>query len=419
MESSTTTAPHRDFTLLWSASAVSDLGSQVSVFAFPLLSYALTGSALWAAVIEAAYLIGLCGMLLPAGVLADRVDRRLILRSAAAVGALLYGSLVAAALLAEVSLPHLLTVALLTGIASGLTSPAELSAIRTVVSADHLPTALSQNQARQHVAHLLGGPLGGVLYGLTRWLPFAFDALTFAASWLALGRLRTDLSASSQRARRGVRRDIAEGIRFVLSWPYFRAQLLWSALVNLLVNALFFVAVLRLVQDGTDPTAIGLVSTAAGVAGIVGAVLAPWVIARIPTGMLVVAVAWSFVPGVVPMALWNNPVAVGAALATVMLLNPAANAGGAAYRIAHTPPDLQGRAQSANQFLSQSIVWLAPLTGGLLLERLGGRAALAVLGGLIALVALIPTLSRSIRAVPRPAVWRDQLAHRPTLTPVS
>jgi MFS family permease len=403
---------NRDFTILWTGQTISDLGSQVSLFAFPLVTYALTGSALWAAVVEAAFLIGLCGALLPAGVLADRVDRKLLMRAASGGGALLYASLAVAGLLGTLTIPHLVAVGLLTGVATGLSGPAEMSAVRSVVPRELLPTAFSQSQARQHVGALLGGPLGGVLYGVTRWLPFAIDAVTFAAYWLLAGRLRTDLSAPADQPRRSPRQDIAEGFRFVLSWPYFRALIVWSASINLLVNAMFFVALLRLVQEGFDPKAIGLVSTAAGVSGILGALAAPWIIDRMATGALVVTVAWSFVPIVVPMVLWNNPAVVAAALAFGLFLNPAGNAGGQTYRIAHTPSELQGRAASASSFMSTSVMWLAPLLGGVLLETVGGPAAVAVIGGLVALVALVPTLSTSIRSVPRPAVWQAELAGR-------
>ncbi|MBF4768676.1 MFS transporter [Nocardioides agariphilus] len=403
---------NRDFTILWTGQTISDLGSQVSLFAFPLVTYALTGSALWAAVVEAAFLIGLCGALLPAGVLADRVDRKLLMRAASGGGALLYASLAVAGLLGTLTIPHLVAVGLLTGVATGLSGPAEMSAVRSVVPRELLPTAFSQSQARQHVGALLGGPLGGVLYGVTRWLPFAFDAVTFAAYWLLAGRLRTDLSAPADQPRRSPRQDIAEGFRFVLSWPYFRALIVWSASINLLVNAMFFVALLRLVQEGFDPKAIGLVSTAAGVSGILGALAAPWIIDRMATGALLVTVAWSFVPIVVPMVLWNNPAVVAAALAFGLFLNPAGNAGGQTYRIAHTPSELQGRAASASSFMSTSVMWLAPLLGGVLLETVGGPAAVAVIGGLVALVALVPTLSTSIRSVPRPAVWQAELAGR-------
>ena len=86
--------------------------------------------------------------------------------------------------------------------------------MRSVVTTEELPTALAQNQARQHVAGLLGAPLGGVLYAVTRWLPFAADAVTFAVSWVLLGRIRTDLSAppaTERRPRRRLRQDLARG----------------------------------------------------------------------------------------------------------------------------------------------------------------------------------------------------------------
>jgi len=55
---------------------------------------------------------------------------------------------------------------------------------------------------------------------------------------------------------------------------------------------------------------------------------------------------------------------------------------------------------------------LAPVLGGLLLGRLGGSAAIAGLVAAAALTAMIPTLSRSMRSVPRPADWAAS-----TLTP--
>ena len=71
-----TLARNHDFTALWVGQTVSELGSAVSMFVFPLLAFALTGSTLAAAAAEALHLLGLAGALLPAGVLADRVDRR-------------------------------------------------------------------------------------------------------------------------------------------------------------------------------------------------------------------------------------------------------------------------------------------------------------------------------------------------------
>ena len=413
-------ARNRDFTALWVGQTVSEIGSRMTMFVFPLITYALTGSAMLAAASEALHLLGLAGMLLPAGVIADRCDRRRVMRLASGAGVLLYASLAAAGILGVLTVPHLLVVALLTGVGAGLFAPAEMSAVRTVVPAEELPTALSQNQARLHVASLLSAPLGGVLYSVARWLPFAADAVSFAVSWLMLGRIRTDLApAAYDGPRRHPAHDLAAGVRFIAGQPFFRVLTVWSALVNLTVNALFFVAVLRLIEGGFGSFQIGLVEGIAGLAGIVGAVLAPWVIDRVATGTLTVAIAWSFVPLVVPMAFWNQPAVVAAALGLGLLLNPAGNAGIQSYRVAVTPPDLIGRVQSASQFVSLSMLPLAPVIAGVLLSALGGQTAILLLGVLTAAVACIPTLSRSVRSVPRPAEWERHEALVPAAVPVA
>jgi hypothetical protein len=206
-----------------------------------------------------------------------------------------------------------------------------------------------------------------------------------------------------------LRESLGDGFRFIVERPFFRVLLVWSGLVNLLVNALFFVAILRLIQAGFAPVQIGLVETAAGLFGLLGAVAAPWIIERSRTGALTVAIAWSFVPLVVPMVFWNNPLVVSASLSAGLFLNPAGNAGIGAYRMALTPADLQGRVQSTSQFVSMSTMPLAPMVAGALLAGLGGGAAIAALGVLTALAALIPTFSRSVRGVPRPAVWQAEL----------
>lgn len=93
-----------------------------------------------------------------------------------------------------------------------------------------------------------------------------------------------------------------------------------------------------------------------------------------------------------------------------MLLNPASNAGIGAYRVAMTPDRLQGRVGSAMRFLATFTLPLAPVIGGGLMAALGGPAAIAAMGALTAVAALVVTLSRSVRTVPRPVVWQAELA---------
>lgn len=397
-------ARNRDFTVLWIGDTVSELGSALSMFVFPLIAYALSGSALTAALVEAAYLGGLCATLLPAGVLADRVDRRRIMLVSSAAGCASYTALAVAGAVGHLTVAHLVVVALVAGIASGAFNPAQISAIRSVVATDDLPTALSQNQARQHVASLLGGPLGGVLYAVTRWLPFAVDALSYAVACVTVSRVRTDLSAPHRR-REPLRRQLTEGFRFMWARPFFRTLTTWAALTNLVTNAIFFVVVLRMVADGVPAAQIGLVSTAAGVGGILGAAMAPSLIHRLPTGRLTVLIGWMCCLPLVPLTVSSSVWTACASTFFLLLLNPVGNAGISSYRMAVTPDHLQGRVGSTSQFVSMSVMPLSPLLGGYLLEHQGGTTAITVLVVASALLAVLLTASRSIRSVPRPSEW--------------
>ncbi len=405
-------AHNRDFTVLWIGDTVSELGSALSMFVFPLIAYALSGSALTAALVEAAYLGGLCATLLPAGVLADRIDRRRIMLVSSGTGCVAYTSLALAGVLGALTLPHLLVVALVSGIAAGAFNPAQTSAIRSVVSTEDLPTALSQNQARQHVASLIGGPLGGALYAVTRWLPFVVDAISFAIACFTVSRIRTDLSAPHRR-REPLRRQLTEGFGFMWAQPFFRTLLVWASMTNLVTNAIFFVIVLRMVQEGVPAAQIGLVSTAAGMGGLLGAALAPSLIHRMPTGVLTVAIGWMCCLPLVPLAWSSSPAMACACTFFLLLLNPVGNAGIGAYRMAVTPDHLQGRVSSASQFASMSIMPLAPLLGGWLLEHRGGTTTMTVLVAASALLAVLLTTSRSIRSVPKPSEWDRAPAQQP------
>lgn len=406
-------AHNHDFTVLWVGTTISELGSAMSSFAFPLVGYALTRSAVMAALAETAYLLGTLAMLLPAGVLADRRDRGSLMRWSAAAGVVAFGSLAVAGACHALTLPHLLAVALVSGAAAGLFLPAESAAVRTVVATEDLPVALSQQQARQHIAGLLGAPVSGLLFAVARWIPFAADALSYLVNWMLLRGLRTDLRPAAPEAphmaatgaRRGGWAPIVEGWRLIFGHRFFRILGICNPLANLIVNAVFFVAVLRLIKGGYPAWQIGLVETATGVFGLLGAMAAPAIIARLRTGTLFILISWAFVPLMVPMAVWNTPWVVGAAVSLGIFVNPAGNAGVSSYAQSQLPRELLGRFSSTMNFTSRSLMPLAPLLAGGLLSAFGGTLAVLALAVPIALVALIPTLSPVIWAIPRPAEW--------------
>lgn len=401
-------ARNRDFTVLWIGETVSELGNRTSAFAYPLVALALTGSAGTAALVQAAYFGGTVAVLLPAGALVDRVHRGRLLRTVSLTGFVVYAALATTLATGTLPVAGLVLGALVAGGLAGLYEPAQVSAVRSVVTTDELPTALAQNQARGHVAGLAGAPLGGVLLGLGRWMPFALDAATYLVSFLTLGRIRTDLAPATRREGpllRGAGREVLAGARYVARHPVMRVLAVWSALGNLVVNGLLFVVLVRLAEAGHGPAAIGAAMAVVGAAGILGAAIAPTVIARTRTGRLTVAVGWSCAVPLVPLVWWATPVTAAACVGTLVLLNPIGNAGIGAYRMSLTPPELQGRVAATTAFLSWSLMPFAPLLGGALLAAYGGSAATAVFLGGCLLTALLVTCSASVRRVPRPVEW--------------
>jgi hypothetical protein len=184
-----------------------------------------------------------------------------------------------------------------------------------------------------------------------------------------------------------------------------RTLMVRSTISNLVVNACFFVVSLRMIRNGVPAAQIGLVSTCAGVGGILGALAAPYLIDRMRTGTLTVVVGWMCVLPLLPLLLSSAPWSACVSVFTLLLMNPAGNAGIGAYRAAITPDELQGRVGSALNFVGLGFMPLAPVVGALLLNTLGGTVAIGALIAACAVSALIPTLSPAIRSVPRPSDW--------------
>lgn len=395
---------NRDFVILWWADAVSEFGTSMSMLVLPLIGYAITGSPAEASVAAAGALLATLVFRLPAGALVDRWPRGRVLVCANLAAGVLYGSLAVAAAAHHLTLVHLVVAAAGGGVTEAFIAPAASAAIRAVVPPDQRPAAYSRLQIRTNAARLGGPPAGGALYSIARGLPFAVDAASYVAAAVGIRFVRTALPAPEPSGG-SVVADLGEGLRFVVRHTSVRALMTWGALVNL-GGAIAFVAVtLRLVRAGVHPAAIGLVDSASAVAGIGGALVAPRLIARMPTGRLSIATGAASAVSFALTALSDNPVFVGAFLGLSSLFVPASNAGVSAY-VAHVVPDrLQGRVNAAAGFIAGGLVPFGPVLAGGLIAVAGGVAA-TVTGAGIEAASLLPlVLTASLRALGRPDTW--------------
>jgi predicted MFS family arabinose efflux permease len=276
--------------------------------------------------------------------------------------------------------------------------PAERAALRSLVPVEQLPSALAVNQARDHASDLAGPPLGRLLFGLGRALPFVGDAVSYAYSFVAVLLIRTPLRAVRTDNRpAGLIREIADGVALTWRQPMLRAIALCSAGADTVYVGLIFAVVVVTQREGASPVSIGVMLGAIGIGGLLGAAVAVRLIAALPPGALLLAVLWTGAVAIPAMAVHPTPALIGPLLAGLVALLPAANTVLVSRQMAVTPEDMQGRVFSSMMFLSGAGGALAPALVGLLIEALGGRAVLIVLGSAMAAVAALSTASSGLR----------------------
>src|SRR5205085_6578383 len=125
-----------------------------------------------------------------------------------------------------------------------------------------LPAAAAAEQARLSVVTLAGPPLGGVLFGLGRSLPFLADAISYAFSIGSLLRMRTPFQEARERDPAPLRTQIREGISWLWSHAYLRMSALIFAGDNFVFQAIFLVFIVVAKRHGLSSGAIGEIGRA-------------------------------------------------------------------------------------------------------------------------------------------------------------
>src|SRR5690348_3509284 len=171
------------FQLLWTGTSAATLGVSVADIAYPLVILAVTRSPALAGLFAATQGLGMLLAGLPAGVLADRYDSRVIVIVTEAVRAAVTAVVVTALVAGWVPVPLLFAAAALLGAGQAIRGPAALLLTRSVVPPEQLARALTQDEVRVNGAALAGPALGGALYAL-RALGHAVPFLVTAGSFV-------------------------------------------------------------------------------------------------------------------------------------------------------------------------------------------------------------------------------------------
>ena len=175
------------FRWLWLASIASNIGTWMHEVGAGWLMTSLSASPLAVAMVQVAAALPMFFLALPAGALADIVDKRRYLLTVqlwmATVAVLLAGL----TLLGLMNVPLLLLLTLAMGIGTALMMPAWSALTPELVGKHELPAAVALSSLGMNVARAIGPAIAGVLVSLSGpWLTFALNAVSFFAVIAAL-----------------------------------------------------------------------------------------------------------------------------------------------------------------------------------------------------------------------------------------
>jgi predicted MFS family arabinose efflux permease len=318
-----------------------------------------------------------------------------------AVRTLALGSLAVALALDAFTLAQVIAVAFVEGSMFVFFSLSESAALPQVVPKEQLPTAVAQNQARIQGADLVGQPLGGALFGVSRLLPFAADAISYAASVGSLFFIRTAFQEERPRSVTKLRAEMLEGVRWLWHQPFMRAGVLLVAGSNFAFSAMILALIVRAKSLGASSATVGVMLAFLGGGAILGSLVAPWVQRRVHAKVIMIGSFWVWALGAFVSAFLESPYALGAVWAVGGIFGPIFNVAFSTYRYALVPDRLLARVGSAALVVAWGAVPLGQLTAGLLLEQIGAVKTILVVAALSATVGLVASVSRTIRTAPR------------------
>ncbi|HEY2430759.1 MAG TPA: MFS transporter [Acidimicrobiales bacterium] len=401
---------HRDFRLLWAGQSVSELGSQVSVLAIPLVAIdRLHASAFEVGVLTAMETLPFVLVGLPAGAWVDRLRRRPVLIAADVGRAALLASIPVAAALSVLGLAQLYAVTLATGILTVFFDVAYQSYLPVLVGREQLIEGNGKLAATAAGAQVGGPAVGGLLVGAVGTAgAVVADAASYVISFASLLLIRKPEppARAEGAARTTLRAEIAEGLHFVWREPRVRSVAFATGTSNLFSSmSLAVILVFLRRQIHLSAGHIGLLLAAGGAGGVLGAVLAGRLGARFGVGrtILVTMATWGAAQLAYPFVTRGN-VDVLAIVGGLL-----ASGGSVAYNInqvslrqALCPLPLQGRMNATVRFMVWGTMPLGAILGGTLGSTVGLRATLWVvaIGSLTAFLWILFSPVPGVRTIP-------------------
>lgn len=392
------------FRLIWTSVTVSALGDGMRFVALPLLAARISRDPRDLALVAVAEQLPWLLLSLPAGALADRVDRRRLLWAVDACRAVLAAGFAITVALGAARIPLIVLVGFLLGCGQTFYNAGWSGVVPAVVRPADRPRANGRLQAGALVTDsLLGGPLGTVCFGLAALVPFAVDAVSFGLAALLVFllpgslRVRRPEPSTDRQAVRGLFTEAVEGARWLARHRLLRALCLAATTANVVVGGVLAVLVLY-AREVLRLSAVGYGLLVAGfaVGGVLGSLAAPWLGRRLGTGWTLLVTMLGSGLALTVAGLSSSWPPAGCATVGYGALSLAWGVLAVSLRQDLVPEQLLGRVSMAYQMVANGGLAVGAALAGVLAHAYGLRAPFLAGAALTVLVA--PLLFRVLRS---------------------
>jgi MFS family permease len=282
---------HSTFTVLWTATVVANIGTWMYTAASGWLMTGLDPSPLIVSLVQVAASLPVFVFALPAGALADIIDRRrflIVIEVATTAISAIFAALVGLDLVTPI---NLLVFTFLIGAGGALGAPAWQSIVPQLVPRRDLQSAVAINSIGFNISRAVGPALGGaVTAALGIAAPFWINAISNLGVVGGLLWWRSPQKGAGHLPAERFGSALRTGIRYARNNPHLRATLIRA--VGFFLFASAYWALLPLVarnQIAAGPEIYGLLLGAIGAGAVAGALMLPWLKARLGPDRVVAA----------------------------------------------------------------------------------------------------------------------------------
>jgi MFS family permease len=298
---------HPLFRALWLAAVASNVGTWMHNVGAEWLMTTLAPTPLLVALMQTAETAPTFLMALPAGALADIIDRRRLLLAAQAWMLLAAIALAAVTLLGLTTPSILLLLTFAVGLGAALNAPAWQAIVPELVPREDLPGAISLNSVAYNIARAVGPALGGLLVAAAGpWAVFLLNSFSFLGVILVIYRWRREPAASISPTER-LAGAIRAGLRYARHAPELRNVLVRTGVFAVSASALWAMLPLLARRElGLGAVGYGVLLGGLGFGAIAGALLLPRVRARVSGNLLVAAATVLFAAATAALSTFQN-----------------------------------------------------------------------------------------------------------------